>query len=99
MGGGAAGADEPTRPLRATPRRSGHGPVLPAGVLTGLTSGHTAARQELFGPVATVFPAADEDDAVRIANDTPYGLGSYVFTTDPEQAPASPTVSRRAWSS
>ncbi len=36
--------------------------------------------------MATVFPAADEDDAVRIANDTPYGLGSYVFTTDPAQA-------------
>ncbi|GAA4956961.1 hypothetical protein GCM10023205_19100 [Yinghuangia aomiensis] len=33
-----------------------------------------------------VFSAADEDEAVRIANDTPYGLGSYVFTTDPEQA-------------
>jgi succinate-semialdehyde dehydrogenase / glutarate-semialdehyde dehydrogenase len=33
-----------------------------------------------------VFKAADEDDAVRIANDTPYGLGSYVFTDDAEQA-------------
>ncbi|WP_031037065.1 NAD-dependent succinate-semialdehyde dehydrogenase [Streptomyces sp. NRRL F-5650] len=63
-----------------------HGAYFPAGVLTGLTTEHTAARQELFGPVATVFPAADEDDAVRIANDTPYGLGSYVFTTDPAQA-------------
>ena len=31
-------------------------------------------------------PTADEADAIRIANDTPYGLGSYVFTTDPEQA-------------
>ncbi|AXG81439.1 NAD-dependent succinate-semialdehyde dehydrogenase [Streptomyces paludis] len=63
-----------------------HGAFFPAGVLTGLTTGHTAARQELFGPVAMVFPAADEDDALRIANDTPYGLGSYVFTTDPAQA-------------
>ncbi|WP_406430717.1 NAD-dependent succinate-semialdehyde dehydrogenase [Streptomyces sp. NBC_00631] len=62
------------------------GAFFPAGVLTGLTTEHTAARQELFGPVAMVFPATDEDDAVRIANDTPYGLGSYVFTTDPEQA-------------
>jgi succinate-semialdehyde dehydrogenase/glutarate-semialdehyde dehydrogenase len=33
-----------------------------------------------------VYRAADESDAIRIANDTPYGLGSYVFTTDPEQA-------------
>ncbi|MFF3941855.1 NAD-dependent succinate-semialdehyde dehydrogenase [Streptomyces phaeofaciens] len=63
-----------------------HGAFFPAGVLTGLTTRHAAARQELFGPVAMVFPAADEEDALRIANDTPYGLGSYVFTTDPEQA-------------
>ncbi|WP_428936486.1 NAD-dependent succinate-semialdehyde dehydrogenase [Streptomyces sp. ACT015] len=62
------------------------GAHFPAGVLTGLTTEHSAARQELFGPVAMVFPAADEDDAIRIANDTPYGLGSYVFTTDPAQA-------------
>ncbi|MEV0300992.1 NAD-dependent succinate-semialdehyde dehydrogenase [Streptomyces prasinus] len=63
-----------------------HGAYFPAGVLTGLTTDHAAARQELFGPVAMVFPATDEDDAVRIANDTPYGLGSYLFTTDPAQA-------------
>ncbi|MFH9983275.1 NAD-dependent succinate-semialdehyde dehydrogenase [Streptomyces sp. NPDC017179] len=62
------------------------GAYFPSGVLTGLTTEHTAARQELFGPVAMVFPAADEDDALRIANDTPYGLGSYLFTTDPAQA-------------
>jgi succinate-semialdehyde dehydrogenase/glutarate-semialdehyde dehydrogenase len=36
--------------------------------------------------VAIVFRATDEDEAVTIANDTPYGLGSYVFTTDPAQA-------------
>jgi succinate-semialdehyde dehydrogenase/glutarate-semialdehyde dehydrogenase len=59
---------------------------FPAGVLTGLTTEHATARQELFGPVAMVFRAADEEDALRIANDTPYGLGSYVFTTDPAQA-------------
>ncbi|GGS28534.1 succinate-semialdehyde dehydrogenase [Streptomyces humidus] len=63
-----------------------YGAFFPATVLTGLTPGQGAAREEFFGPVAMVFPAADEDDAVRIANDTPYGLGSYVFTTDPEQA-------------
>ncbi|WP_425825866.1 NAD-dependent succinate-semialdehyde dehydrogenase [Streptomyces fractus] len=62
------------------------GAHYPAGVLTGLTTEHATARQELFGPVAMVFKAADEDDALRIANDTPYGLGSYVFTTDAEQA-------------
>jgi succinate-semialdehyde dehydrogenase/glutarate-semialdehyde dehydrogenase len=67
----------------AGPRR---GAYFPAGVLTGVTSEHDVAHQELFGPVAMVFPAADEDHAVQIANDTPYGLGSYVFTTDPRQA-------------
>ena len=63
-----------------------HGAYFPPGVLTGLSTDVAAARQELFGPVALVFSAADEEDAVRIAHDTPYGLGSYVFTTDPEQA-------------
>ncbi|MGQ4271617.1 aldehyde dehydrogenase family protein [Nocardiopsis changdeensis] len=63
-----------------------HGAYYPPALLTGLTTDLPVARQELFGPVALVFPAADEEDAVRIANDTPYGLGSYVFTTDPEQA-------------
>lgn len=63
-----------------------HGAHFPAAVLTGVTAEHDIARQELFGPVAMIFPAADEEDAIRIANDTPYGLGSYVFTTDPGQA-------------
>ncbi len=55
-------------------------------VLTGVTASMKAYREELFGPVGVVYRAADEDDAVRIANDTPFGLGSYVFTTDPTQA-------------
>ena len=62
------------------------GAHFPAGVLTGVTPEHDVYTQELFGPVAMVFEAASEQDAVRIANDTPYGLGSYVFTTDAEQA-------------
>ncbi|KRB76416.1 succinate-semialdehyde dehydrogenase [Nocardioides sp. Root190] len=62
------------------------GAFHPAGVLSGVTTDNTAYRQELFGPVAMVFRAADEDDAIRIANDTPYGLGSYVFTPDAAQA-------------
>ncbi|MCO5969331.1 NAD-dependent succinate-semialdehyde dehydrogenase [Actinoallomurus soli] len=63
-----------------------NGAYFPAGVLTGITTDHDIAHRELFGPVAMVFAATDEDHAVQIANDTPYGLGSYVFTTDPAQA-------------
>ncbi len=62
------------------------GAYFPAGVLTGVSPASTSYREELFGPVAMVFKAGSEDDAVQIANDIPFGLGSYVFTTDPEQA-------------
>ncbi|UOE43922.1 NAD-dependent succinate-semialdehyde dehydrogenase [Agromyces larvae] len=55
-------------------------------VLTDVTPENPASKEEFFGPVAQVYRAADEADAVRIANDTPFGLGSYVYTTDPEQA-------------
>jgi succinate-semialdehyde dehydrogenase/glutarate-semialdehyde dehydrogenase len=63
-----------------------NGAFYPSGVLTGVTKDSDAFHQELFGPVAMVFRARDEDEAVQIANDTPYGLGSYVYTNDPEQA-------------
>lgn len=59
---------------------------FPAAVLTHVTHDNPVFREELFGPVAMVFRAASEEDAVRIANDTPFGLGSYVFTPDAEQA-------------
>jgi succinate-semialdehyde dehydrogenase/glutarate-semialdehyde dehydrogenase len=59
---------------------------FPPTVLVGVTPDNDAYREEFFGPVATVYKAADEDEAIRIANDTPFGLGSYVFTTDQEQA-------------
>ncbi|GGI44556.1 succinate-semialdehyde dehydrogenase/glutarate-semialdehyde dehydrogenase [Agromyces flavus] len=55
-------------------------------VLTDVASDNPASKEEFFGPVAQVYRATDEDDAVRIANDIPFGLGSYVYTTDPEQA-------------
>jgi len=62
------------------------GNFVQGGVLTNVQPGNSAYGQELFGPIAQVYKAADEADAVRIANDTEYGLGSYVFTNDPEQA-------------
>ncbi|WP_159601832.1 NAD-dependent succinate-semialdehyde dehydrogenase [Agromyces humi] len=55
-------------------------------VLTDVTSDNPASKEEFFGPVAQVYRAKDEDEAVRIANDIPFGLGSYVYTTDQEQA-------------
>ena len=63
-----------------------HGAFFPAGILTGVAPDHDAYHQELFGPVAIVFKVGSEEEAVTLANDTPFGLGSYVFTTDPEQA-------------
>ncbi|MGY1747324.1 NAD-dependent succinate-semialdehyde dehydrogenase [Blastococcus sp. SYSU D00695] len=62
------------------------GAFFPAGVLTDVRPDNDVYREELFGPVAQVYRVAGEEEAVELANDTPYGLGSYVFTTDPEQA-------------
>jgi succinate-semialdehyde dehydrogenase/glutarate-semialdehyde dehydrogenase len=56
------------------------------GVLTGVTPDNPAFREELFGPIATVFHVGSEEEAIELANDTPFGLGSYVFTTDADQA-------------
>lgn len=55
-------------------------------VLTDVTPDMDAYREEFFGPVGMVFRAKDESEAIEIANGTPFGLGSYVYTTDPEQA-------------
>lgn len=60
-----------------------NGAHFPPAVLTDMPADY---REELFGPVASVYKVADEDEAVAVANDTPFGLGSYVFTTDSEQA-------------
>ncbi|WP_167107556.1 NAD-dependent succinate-semialdehyde dehydrogenase [Mycobacterium sp. DL592] len=62
------------------------GAYFPPGVLTGVSPDSPTYREELFGPVAMVFKANSEDEALEIANDIPFGLGSYVFTTDSEQA-------------
>lgn len=62
------------------------GAYFPPGVLTGVSPNSPSYREELFGPVAAVYKAGSEDEAVEIANDVPFGLGSYVFTTDAEQA-------------
>jgi aldehyde dehydrogenase (NAD+) len=52
----------------------------------------TIAREEIFGPVLTILPYKDEEDAIRMANDTPYGLSSYVQSGSLDHARA---VARR----
>ncbi len=58
------------------------GYFFPATVLANVQPGQPAYNQELFGPVASLIKAKDENDAIRIANDTSFGLGAAVFTTD-----------------
>ncbi|MET2010458.1 NAD-dependent succinate-semialdehyde dehydrogenase [Microbacterium chocolatum] len=58
----------------------------PGTVLTDVTPEMDVYREELFGPVGVVYRVSSEEEAVQIANDTSYGLGSYVFTTDAAQA-------------
>jgi aldehyde dehydrogenase (NAD+) len=55
-------------------------------VFTGVSPEMTIAQEEVFGPVLAVISYHDEDDAVRIANDSPYGLGGYVFGGDRARA-------------
>jgi aldehyde dehydrogenase (NAD+) len=55
-------------------------------VVAGLSNDARPAREEIFGPVLTVIPHDGDDDAVRIANDSLYGLSGTVFSADPERA-------------
>jgi len=55
-------------------------------LLTGVTRDMRIFQEELFGPVAVVYRAADLDEAIDLANDTPYGLGAVIQTSNPEGA-------------
>jgi aldehyde dehydrogenase (NAD+) len=55
-------------------------------VFAGVRNDMTIAREEIFGPVLSILPYRDEEDAIRIANDTPYGLSGYVSSANPERA-------------
>ncbi|HVT21237.1 MAG TPA: aldehyde dehydrogenase [Mycobacteriales bacterium] len=57
-------------------------------VFAGVDNTATIAQEEIFGPVLSVIPANDEEDAIRIANDTIYGLNASVFTSDADRARA-----------
>jgi succinate-semialdehyde dehydrogenase/glutarate-semialdehyde dehydrogenase len=54
-------------------------------ILTGIEPGDEASQEEFFGPVAQVYRVGSEEEAVALANRTPFGLGSYVMTTDRAQ--------------
>lgn len=62
------------------------GNYFEATVLTGVTPEARAFKEELFGPVAVVYKVADEDAAVELANDSPFGLGGTVIGADLERA-------------
>ncbi|POZ61064.1 aldehyde dehydrogenase family protein [Chromobacterium alticapitis] len=58
----------------------------PATVLDRVNSSCRVYHEEVFGPVASILRAADEDDAIRQANDTPFGLGASIYSADNERA-------------
>jgi succinate-semialdehyde dehydrogenase/glutarate-semialdehyde dehydrogenase len=63
-------------------RVEGTGTFFEPTVVTDVQAGSEILRQEIFGPVLSIVRFTDEDEAVRLANDTEYGLVSYVFTKD-----------------
>jgi aldehyde dehydrogenase (NAD+) len=55
-------------------------------IFSGVRNEMTIAREEIFGPVLVIIPYKDEEDAIRIANDSPYGLSGFVVSNDLERA-------------
>jgi aldehyde dehydrogenase (NAD+) len=68
------------------PSTPGRGYFVEPTVFADVDNGSTIAQEEIFGPVLSVIPAADEDEAVAIANDSIYGLNASVFTADVDRA-------------
>ena len=64
----------------------GEGAFYPATVLSAVTPAMRAYQEELFGPVAVLHKVASVNEAIELANDSPYGLGSAVFTRDEDEA-------------
>ncbi len=83
-----AGAKEGGRVLTGGTRATnlGDGYYIQPTVITDLRKDSRVAREEIFGPVAAIIPAQSFDEAVKLANDTPFGLTSSLFTTDLSRA-------------
>jgi aldehyde dehydrogenase (NAD+) len=70
------------------PQDRDRGYYIEPTVFAGVDNDSTIAREEIFGPVLSVIPADDEEHAIRLANDTIYGLNASVFTADVDRARA-----------
>ncbi len=68
------------------PENVEHGYYVKPTVFANVTNDMTIAREEIFGPVLSIIGYESEDDAIAIANDTPYGLAAYVFSGDVSHA-------------
>ena len=82
------GVKEGARLLTGDPRAhdTEAGYYVPATVFSDVTPDMTIAREEIFGPVLVVLAAADDEEAIAIANATPYGLSGAVWSADPSRA-------------
>lgn len=78
----AESVEKGARVLLGGERPTGPGFFYPPTLLVDIPKGAPASREEVFGPVASVFRARDIDDAIRIANETSFGLGSSVWTQE-----------------
>lgn len=59
---------------------NGEGSYFTPAIITGLDHGHPTVQQEIFGPVLCAFPFKDDEEALRLANDTAFGLGASIWT-------------------
>ncbi|MGA9386728.1 MAG: aldehyde dehydrogenase family protein [Candidatus Sulfotelmatobacter sp.] len=83
------GIDEGAKLIAGGPGRPegiGKGYFVKPTVFADVSNDMTIAREEIFGPVLCIIPYEDEDEAVRIANDTPYGLSGFVTSGNKERA-------------